>query len=192
MLCGRIGVIKISVKLRYEGNVSLLPPPLCSFFFGVQTSQNRGLQAQAGCEETPCATMVKATGKRSNAAASTPPVVPERKADPGLHSLMDYGDNLEVILSSTTQPFIFLLSHHHRLLIPIDTAATATAAATAVAVRQSYGHNASVPHGAWRTSLLEKDSLADSLGRIRWGAKLFHILGVSLTLLLHFLSLCTL
>lgn len=43
--------------------------------------------------------MVKATGKRNNAAASTPPVVPERKADPGLHSLMDYGDNLEVILN---------------------------------------------------------------------------------------------
>lgn len=47
--------------------------------------------------------MVKATGKRSNAAASTPPVVPERKADPALHSLMDYGDNLEVILNLTIE-----------------------------------------------------------------------------------------
>lgn len=42
--------------------------------------------------------MVKAAGKRSSTGSTLSPVAPPKKADPGLQSLMDYGDNLEVIL----------------------------------------------------------------------------------------------
>lgn len=50
--------------------------------------------------------MGKAAGKRGSVAPPPSVEVPPKKADPGLQSLMDYGDNLEVSSSKSFVPFL--------------------------------------------------------------------------------------